>query len=73
MAGMLEEDNGNKSTMRAMSLLLVLSAIVSGGWILYMDIQSEMAGQIFFGFLFFGVMGKAGQKALELYLQRKAP
>lgn len=71
MASLLEEDNGNASTMRLISIMLVIAAIIFGGYILYAKIDTELAGQIFFGCLFFGVAGKAGQKALELYLGKK--
>jgi hypothetical protein len=69
-AGFLEEDNGNKSSMRLMSMIALIASIVFGGITITSDLpkdtESKQAGMyITFGFLLAAFAPKALQKFAE--------
>lgn len=63
----LEDDKGNKSLMRLMSLIALIAAIVSGGYTLIKSPKADQVGtNITFTFLAAAFTGKAAQKFAEV-------
>jgi hypothetical protein len=65
--GILTEDNGNPSTMRLISITLVIAAICFGAFAGYTDKPTDSASFVAFQYLLLaGVGGKGGQKLIEV-------
>ena len=63
--GFLQEDNGNNSSMRLMSLIALLSAIVFGGLTMVNPNTKEVGINLTFSFLVAAFAPKAVQKFAE--------
>ena len=64
-AGFLQEDNGNNSSMRLMSLIALISAIVFGGMTMTNPNAKEVGINLTFSFLVAAFAPKAVQKFAE--------
>lgn len=66
--GFLTEDNGNKSSMRLMSIMSLIVAVVFGGFIIYSKTPDPNAMYIFT--LFF--LGAFCPKLVQKFVEQKA-
>jgi hypothetical protein len=69
-AGFLEEDNGNKSSMRLMALIALIAAIIFGVLILLRGDPSGNGLYLTIGFLIAAFCPKAIQKFAEEQMRR---
>ncbi len=69
--GFMQEDNGNSSSMRLMSLIALISAITFGGFTLANPEVKDVGINLTFSFLVAAFTPKAVQKFAENKVQQK--